>query len=84
MVDRERRADARGRVDVDAGVAVSDLGEHARHQRHLATLELVREPVDGGGEEARVGEDHLIDGMRGRIAVEDRLGVEQQRGADVR
>ena len=71
-------------MDVDARVAVGDLGQHARHQRHLAALELVRQPVDGGGEEAGVGEDHLVDGVRGRVAVADRLGVEQQRRADVR
>ena len=84
VVDRERRADPRGRMDVDAGVAVRDLGQHARHQRHLAALQLVREPVDGGGEEAGIGEDHLVDGVRGGVAVADRLGVEQQRFADVR
>ena len=71
-------------MDVDARVAVRDLGQHARHQRHLAALELVREPVDRGREEAGVGEDHLVDGVRGRVAVADRLGVEQQRRADVR
>ena len=31
-----------------------------------------------------IGEDHLVDGVRGGVAVADRLGVEQQRRADVR
>ena len=74
----------RGGMDVDAGVAVRDLGQHARHERHLAALELVRQPVDSGREEAGIGEDHLVDGVRGGVAVADRLGVEQQRRADVR
>ena len=74
----------RARVDVDAGVAVGVLGQHARHERHLAALQLVRQPVDGDGEEAGIGEDHLVDGVRGGVAVADRLGVEQQRRADVR
>ena len=64
--------------------AVRDLGQQARHQRHLAALQLVREPVDGRGAEARVGEDHLVDGVRGRVAVVDRLRVEQQRLTNVR
>jgi hypothetical protein len=84
VIDGERRTDARGRMDVDAGVAVRGLGQHAWHQRHFAALQLVREPVDGGGEASGVGEDHLVDGVRGGIAVVDRLGVDQQRRADVR
>ena len=72
----------RARVDVDAGVAVRDLGEHPRDERHLASLQLVGEAVDRDREEAGVGEDDLVDGVRGGVAVADRLGVDEQRLPD--
>ena len=84
VVDREGLPDARAGVDVDAGVAVGDLGQDARDERHAGPVKLMRDAVHRGGEEAGVGEDHLVDRLRGGIAVEDRLGVEQQRRADRR
>jgi hypothetical protein len=44
---------------------------------------LVRKPVDGGGAKAGVGEDHLVDRVRGGVPVADRLGIQQQCRADV-
>ena len=61
MVDGERLADCAAGVDVDARLPVGELAQQARHQRHLAALQLMRQPVHGDGAEARVGEDDLVD-----------------------
>ena len=52
-------ADARARVDVDAGLAVGPLGHDARQERHAQQVQLVRDAVDGDGPQPRVGEDDL-------------------------
>ena len=42
-------------------------------------MQRVREPVDGDGVEARVGEDHLVHAARGGVALEEGPGVVQER-----
>ena len=75
VVDEEAAADRGAGVDVDAGLAVRELGHHARDERHAELVELVRDPEDGDGREARVAEDDLVEVLGGRVAVERGLYV---------
>src|SRR5262249_21919802 len=68
VVDEEARADLRARVDVDAGRAVGELGDHARDQGDVERVELVRDAVVGDGGQARIAEDRLVRAPGGGVA----------------
>ena len=84
VVDAEALADGRARMDVDAGARVGDLGQQPGQDGDALGVELVRDPVDRGGEEARIRGDHLVDALRRRIARDDRVGVKAQPVVDPR
>ena len=64
VVDEEVPAYSSPGVQVDAGGGMSPFGHDAGYERHVHEIELVREPVDGDGQHARVGEDDLPGGFR--------------------
>ena len=69
VVDEEVFSDGRAGVDVDAGVVVGVLGHHPGDHGDLHAIEHVGDAVDKDGVEAGVGEDDLLLGGRGRVAV---------------
>ncbi len=75
VVDEEAGADAGAGVNVGAGLGVGPLGHDAGHQAHADCVQLVGEAVDGDGEQARVGENDLVEVGGGRVAVEGGLHV---------
>ncbi|MGC3998786.1 MAG: hypothetical protein QM767_15555 [Anaeromyxobacter sp.] len=84
VVDEEALADAGARVDVDAGERVGVLGDDARDERHLEPLQRVGDPLVGDGQHARVGEDGLVAGLEGRVALVGGLDVGGHQPADLR
>src|SRR5438309_341924 len=84
MVDEEAPPDARPGMDVDAGTRVGVLAHDARADRHALRMEDVRQSIHRSRLKTRVGEDDLLERLRGRIAVVGRLDVGPQDGTNVR
>jgi hypothetical protein len=59
VVDEEAAADARRRVDLDAGHHLGHVGQKARCQRDPGLVHGVRDPVREERLHAAVGEEHL-------------------------
>ena len=74
----------RAGVDVGAALRVRPLAHDPRHERHAHHVELVRDAVDRDREEARVGEDDLVEARRRGVAVVGGLHVLDERLADRR
>ena len=49
-----------------------------RDERHLQPVQLVGDAIEGGGQEAGIGEDDLVDVARCGVSLAERLRVEQQ------
>src|SRR3569623_3558309 len=77
--DEETAAYLGAGMNVDAGVGMGDLGEHARDQRHAGAVEMMGDAVMNDGEHARITQQHFVDAVRRRVAVVGRhhVGVEQ-------
>src|SRR5881409_2269070 len=84
VVDEEAPPDACPRMDVDAGTRVGVLAHDARDDRHTLRMEEVRQSIHRNRLKTRVGEDDLLERLRGRIAVVGRLDVGPQDGTNVR
>jgi hypothetical protein len=83
VVDDHGVAQRRAGVDVDAGPLVRPFGQHARQERHAQFVEAVGDAVDGDGEEAGVGQDHLVDALGRGVAALDGRGVDHQLAVDL-
>ena len=70
VIDEERVADPRRRVDLDARQDAARVGHRVRHDRHAGLVERVRDPVGEQRLDAAVGEEDLepADAARGRVA----------------
>ena len=75
VVDAERVADLRARVNVDARLAVGVLGEKARQNGNVLFEKLVRQPIHHNGVKARVGDNHFLNRFGSRVAVENGRSV---------
>ncbi len=71
-------------MNVDAARGMGPLREHAGNQRNTELVQLVGNAMNGQGPNAGIAEDDLIDRASRGIAVQGRLDVEAQRGADLR
>ena len=78
MVNHEILSDCRAGMDIHACLAVRMLRENARNHRNMELVEFMRAAVDRDGIHARVAEDNLALGIRGRVAVQNRLKVRVQ------
>src|SRR5207247_412292 len=84
VVDEEAPPDARPGMDVDAGTRVGVLAHDARDDRHALGMEDVRQSIHRSRLETRVGEDDLLERLRGRIPVVGRFDVGPEDGTNVR
>ena len=86
VVDEERVADPRGRVDLDAGQDAARVGDRVRHDRHAGLVQRVRDAVGEQRLHAAVGEEDLepADAARGGVALLRRRQVLAQLAGDPR
>ena len=82
MVDKKAAADIGARVDVDARLRMGHLGDDARHQRRAQCIQGMRQAVMDDGQDARIAQQHFIDAVRGRVAMESGRHVRVELGAD--
>ena len=75
VVDKERRADLRAWMDVDAGKAMDLLGDDTRDIWDIKLIESVRDSVIGDGEEAWVSVDDLREGFASWVAFVEEVEV---------
>ena len=75
VVDAERVADLRARVNVDARFAVGVLGEKARQNGDVLLEKLVRQPIHYNGVEARVRDNHFLNRFGRGVTVENGRSV---------
>ncbi len=75
VVDEEGAPDRRAGMDVHSRLVVRELRHHPGDQPDPHSVQLVRDPVREDRLDARVGEDQLVESLRGRVAVERGLDV---------
>jgi hypothetical protein len=78
VVDAEAVSDLGPRVDVDPRPGVGPFREHPGQDRHLAAMEVVGDPVDRDGQEARVAPDDFGVVRGRRVAGVDGVRVLQE------
>ena len=64
VIDEQRLADPRRRMDLDAGDDLGQVGEEARHERHARLVQRVRDAVRQQRLDAAVGQQDLAAGRR--------------------
>ena len=84
MVDEEAPADRRARMDVDARAAVCVLRHDARDHGHAEHMKLMREAMHADRVKTRIGVDDLGLARRCGIALERRMNVQFDVGANLR
>ena len=79
VIDEKPFADLGARMNIDAGLGVSDLGDDPRKRRDAQSVELMREAMANDRRHARIAKHNLIVAFGGRIALEGGadVGVEQ-------
>ena len=82
VVDEEMVADGGAGVDIDARFAVGMLAHDPGEHGHLQQIQLMGQPVDGHGEEARVAEYDLVGREGRRVTVEEGGQVRLGHGPD--
>src|SRR6266540_63557 len=83
VIDEEPLADRCTGVDVDAGLLVGVLGDHAGDDAGTLTQEPIGHAVTNDGVEPRVAEDDLVGSGGGGVALVGGLDVRRDGGADV-
>ena len=81
VVDEEAGADLRGRVDVDPGQGVGDVGAQPRQEGHAEAVQAVRDAVVEHRDRAGIAQHDFGHRTGGRIAGQRRLHVGHDQGA---
>ena len=84
VVHEEMRADLRAWMEIHAGAGMGPLGHDSGDEGDFLEIELMRQPLDGDGFNARISDDHFLFAEGSRVAVVGRLRVGLEQVADAR
>ena len=84
VVDEEAFADLGARMNVDPCRRMRDLGDHPRQQRRAELVKNMRQPLVNDRRDARIADQHFVDAVRRRIAVECGADIGVEQGAHAR